>query len=663
MDIVNFSINNKKDRKLYERDKVQEQVLNGTKWIEGNEKALSVTLWSGRGSGKTSLLRQIALESDELKPQRDNGRIIIEDCKILVGIIDELRNDHDAMERVIPVLVVFHLCKLFGGSTVNGIYFSKMPQFQKLWSGGEGLSSSLREYLEMNSVAAYDLWKNCTVSVFGNSCTDVRPIILLDSAEELCVPNNTPQSPSYEERNDGVPQNLPRLHGDNTSEVEEKDQAKYILLEWLMMKVPSGHALIAFGTGATRNFPRPKTYQAHVIHSPIQPLQALSEISVRELFSQYRQKRESELSKKDEREIRLILAVTAGVPRMVVTAFSQSGSQLPSTKIETWQKMVASFYKETSDLTKTPRSTQCLAKAILVCAVCDIALVNESEDSGQTWDCATIPGETMKWEELLWDSVLFMSGPQGYLRIPRLLWSSNSTTHTRLQAWVKTNCKFELDDLMPTPKQLYEAAGSAAATSSGKAWEKMFASILVARFFVCCWKADEDPASHFISLKQLVPQHEENVDSILDTVEVCLSNGIVAGATEVLADPSLVEKDFQWNAIHGNWNIHNAHHDLILPVRQKGSEQSQQLWAISARNGHHKTASDLEKTQQLLVRKERDADGYVAEVDVLIQAVNPRLKSIQCRMTGKFRKMMDQKRYAEVSIKEGHCHHVLGCFD
>ena len=98
---------------------------------------------------------------------------------------------------------------------------------------------------------------------------------------------------------------------------------------------------------------------------------------------------------------------------------------------------------------------------------------------------------------------------------------------------------------------------------------------------------------------------------------------------------------------------------MILPVGNSETKE-QQLWAVSARNGHHKTTKELDDTSQHLVSKEtKDKNKRVAG---LIQAVNPRVAPKKSNLKGVFKEMKNQKRYAEVSIQEGHSHYLLCCF-
>ena len=76
-EVVNSTINNKTDDELYERERIEGATLSHVKPQEGSQKPNFITLWSGRGSGKTSLLRRIALHSNSLSEERNCGRIMI----------------------------------------------------------------------------------------------------------------------------------------------------------------------------------------------------------------------------------------------------------------------------------------------------------------------------------------------------------------------------------------------------------------------------------------------------------------------------------------------------------------------------------------------------------------------------------------------------------
>lgn len=663
-DYLNASINNKNDTVLYERDDVRKLIIDSavaaaSKDSKDASKPTCVTVWSGRGSGKTSLIRSIALNSPEFDAQRNCGRLMVVDCHLFVTFVSRLKKMEDAeFTRLVPVLVAFHLCKIFGDSSVNGVTFTSHATIEGLWDNAEYIPLSLQDKLNLEAVngeLAYEWWRESTEKL-DDTKSDPSPLIILDSAEGLCHVNNKPPTPPQQKElsdddDDDEPKMTPKstVKGGPLQPTPSKHASdeRYLVLEWIMMKIPSQHAMIAVGTGARREFPRPADFHSHARHLIIPPLGSLSEEVALILYAEHKNKEVSHISPDEKRQVRTAYTVTTGLPRMLVIAYGVEGA-LFSTKNELWETRVSGLYEDASELISSELlMPSCLAKAIITCSVCNTVF-----EPGNT-----IPSEAVTWDYLRWRSIVFLSG-KGYLQIPRLLWGRDTLTHRKLKTWVSENCRFELDDLVPSVTTLYQDAKQASATASGIFWEKLFSSALVGKFFVMCWKMGKDPAKHFVSLKDLLPQECEEDNTALASVEVCLGMGIKATDKETFASTSLVPNDFDWKAIHANWNIKSAHHDLVLPVRIQSTKEHK-LWAVSARNGHRKTQLDLEKTKQRLVSKNNNT-----EVDGLIQAVNPRLLSKGRNFTdgSELSKMKNEQRYAEVSLHEGQAHYVLSCF-
>lgn len=619
VDLVNKSINNKNDIELFERDKIQQEILSLCKHGETSpesKKPMSIILWSGRGSGKTSLLRRIATEAEELKTKRDCARLMVFDAADLAEIAEELSTGRVIL-RVVPALVALHLCKVFGNTTVNGVEFSSEATFPDLWKLDKTLPPSLLAKLEKlrNAAQAYDWWKECTTqfnislnTASGND-NDPKPIILIDTAEILAVPNEKAKSPVRDRSvkvSTGVPPTPPRTalgHAMGKSPDAPRSHTnngeKYLILEWLMKSIPVHHVMVVFGTGARRDLPRPSTVQTWTNRADLQPLNTLSENAARQLYLNCKKKdASSPLSEEDLRKIRTAYAVSAGIPRMLTLAFTTDMGYLNGTNNELWEKLVKSQY---SDASKFLGCASCLAKAVLISAVCDIPLLLGHKP---------IPGEVKTWDDLRWDSIAFLTGDikNSHYTIPRLLWIEQAIAN-ELQEWVMENCKFSFYDLLPTMGSLYAQTGSASSTASGTPWEKMFASTLVARFFAECWMKDMDPKTSYVCLADLLPQQNEDDAKALMEFEVCLCNGIVAGSKEAFASTK-IKSDVDLTAVHANWNIKSAHHDMVLPVRCKSSKNNM-LFGVSARNGHHKTETDLLKTKQHLVSKEDGSKKFL----------------------------------------------------
>ncbi|KAG7355452.1 hypothetical protein IV203_000138 [Nitzschia inconspicua] len=694
---VDDSINNIEETVIFERDDVEQEILNWLEPIKASPKPNCVTIWSGRGSGKTSLIRKITTSSDYFQAVRDCGRLMIIDAKRdNVGQIpEELNSNPEETVRFLVTLVGYHLCRVFEDTSIDGVDFTSAATVKDLWNNSKTLPFSLVEKLDSirSGKQAYDWWKSCTKGFLTSEEGDgPNPIIVIDTAEVLAVVNDlhTPMnSPSRNNPASRINDSAAELHDpasgikDSAAELHvstrdsenmpipsprkhQSSATRYLVLEWLMMGIPNDHTIVAFGTGQTRELPAPADFQTHVNHKRLAPLNALSEEAATRLYCRYTHNlREgqvvtnplNDLEDKQIRYVRTVYAVTAGIPRMLVQAFSSKKHSLTASRHENWENHVLELYKDASELVREGKlNVKCLAKAILISAVCDVGLK----------EGVTIPGEEVTWDNLCWWSIAFLAGRDcakktgHYYRIPRLLWHREAG---KIHQWVESECKFNVHDLLPTIQHLYRFAGDAAATSSGTAWKKMFASALVARFFSLCWMKGLDPKNSYIGLDELLPQIEENSADIktLERVEVCLVNGISANAEkEVFASKAtLEEQEFDPKAIHANWEHSSAHHDLVLPVRlKKGDSKHHMLYAVSARNGHHKTEAELLQTKQHLVNK----TGSKEKVEGLIQALNPRWNQSGRKLKKEIKDLTKNEKYAEVVITEGHVHYVLGCF-
>lgn len=268
------------------RQAVEDAVLNRVTPEEGSAKPICITLWSGRGSGKTSLMRHIALNSSERDRQRESGGLMVSDGKIFEIVKSELTLER--MSRVVPVMVALHLCRVFGDSSVMGVNFASNASFEALWRENPAMPSSLLIKLRsiLTGEQAYTWWRDCTKSLTVND-NDPRPIILLDTAETLCVfRDEQPDAPVFP--NAEAKKSAQGGTDAGATKHPYQHNNRYSALEWLMMSIPVHHTMICFGTGATRDYPQPANYLTHVNHYRIEPLTALSEESARKLYVKHK---------------------------------------------------------------------------------------------------------------------------------------------------------------------------------------------------------------------------------------------------------------------------------------------------------------------------------------------------------------------------------------
>ena len=709
--VVNHGINNKTDEELLERDEIQKKVLDKICVSPGSEKMTAVTLWSARGSGKTSLLRRMVLTSDQLRPQRDCGRLMVFDCARMNEILTSLPTQPTMVGKVIPTLVAWHLCAVFGNTKVGDVEFVENPAFDELFNRSNKIPQSLQVALSRmgtSAKTAYEWWKKMTSLAFGQKCTSgkdeqVAPLIFLDTAEVLAKehgradPPLSPLSPRSQSEVKETPLLLSTAGGEKpgspsdppkharlevtkakihraSSQLEDKqtplrhekgERERYLVLESLMNRVPSPHVMVCFGTGAISSTRPPVDFLSWAFHEPLSPLKGLSFPASEHLFKNVlAMNNDQNLSNEQKRFLQVVYAVTAGVPRMLKRAFEGwSDDALFSSNQDRWESKVRSAYVVP---VLTGVTIPSLAKAIVISSVFDEKVFDDATE--ESFVCK---GDETTWEKLRERSVAFVSnGSDGtdVWRIPRLAWSRETLLHSQLRDEVWRTCRFQLDDLLPTVKSLYGTAKRADATASGIPWEKMFAATLVARFFGLCWKENMDPESDVVTLSDLLPgQAMEKDNDVLDKLYVCLGHGIKVFTGKAAIASRNRRNSIDEKAINVNWDVNGAHHDIILPViayhpddddDEEEDAYKVQYWAVQARNGTRKTEGLLLGDSQHLVSKDGDE-----EVHGLIQAVNLRSGDNSKRQ---FRSILqnfeEQGRYAEASVTEGHIPFVLDCF-
>ncbi|CAB9524330.1 hypothetical protein SEMRO_1524_G279620.1 [Seminavis robusta] len=143
-------------------------------------------LFVGHGEdfcSKTSLLRRIATQAEELETKRDCARLMVFDAADLAEIREDLSSGA-VIKRVVPALVALHLCKVFGNTKVNNVEFSSQATFTDLWQLDQTLPPSLLAKLEelRDAAQAYDWWKECTTQFNINTASgddnDQNPLSL-----------------------------------------------------------------------------------------------------------------------------------------------------------------------------------------------------------------------------------------------------------------------------------------------------------------------------------------------------------------------------------------------------------------------------------------------------------------------------------------------------
>ncbi|CAJ1363507.1 unnamed protein product, partial [Effrenium voratum] len=113
---LNSRINNKDERPFLEREAVVRSLVEQIEQIQrnGTNKPTVLALWSPRGTGKTSLVRHLALKVPNFSESRRCGRLLVVDAReIPKSALQE------APSRIASAIVVWHLSQLLCGYSIE----------------------------------------------------------------------------------------------------------------------------------------------------------------------------------------------------------------------------------------------------------------------------------------------------------------------------------------------------------------------------------------------------------------------------------------------------------------------------------------------------------------------------------------------------------------
>jgi hypothetical protein len=183
----------------------------------------------------------------------------------------------------------------------------------------------------------------------------------------------------------------------------------------------------------------------------------------------------------------------------------------------------------------------------------------------------TVPGTNIQWSELIQKSVVFPYLDNCFLFPFMLVWRQNayaSDDMSGIKETVQEHCRqnvknFLLQDLFISYDQLCQCD----LYHLGIRYETLFASSLAVKYHI--WKLANKEQSHgdtvpFCAIYDFGGAESEQSMHLLSDLKTDLSQGIYYPTTELS-----INQDLPHAVIH-NKNIHNAHHDIILPTNQGG---------------------------------------------------------------------------------------------
>ncbi|CAJ1342119.1 unnamed protein product [Effrenium voratum] len=546
---LNSRINNKDERPFLEREAVVRSLVEQIEQIQnyGTNKPTVLALWSPRGTGKTSLVRHLALKVPNFSESRRCGRLLVVDAReIPKSALQE------APSRIASAIVVWHLSQLLCGYSieVSGLVvsFRGMDFIAVL----EALKrTSVRREIDMcdsfevwlgsfcqKKQGVFEQWLLVTAAAF-NATPDCACLVFLDQAELLV--NHEVEGLSH--------------HGGQKSAFTE-----------IFGEFPQKMGMFSAGTVNILTDRPSEEYTS----LKVQEVPALAPLSLQAAGRAMAEWGGMQYKKKEFDNIHLF---SAGVPRLLEAAF-QTWGELPSTAQVALNAMSQEFRSSYADAAPYFNQPE-VALALVLCSA-----VRWPAEGHQL-----VPGTSVRWSDIFRAGAAFPNNKS--VLVPRLWWCEDTNIKDAIRNDLK-ELNIDLEGLLPDSLQLLNSP-TRGATERGEKWEELVANSLAARFRLHCIARNLIAEVTWVPFLKIYPTEDPHLRAVLEPFEVCWSDGVEHPSGQ--GNEATVMSDVG-KAIKSNRNFATAHHDLLIPVRCKATGKLEFI-AAQCRYGQKKDADGL----------------------------------------------------------------------
>ncbi|CAJ1459352.1 unnamed protein product [Effrenium voratum] len=566
---LNSRINNKDERPFLEREAVVRSLVEQIEQIQrnGTNKPTVLALWSPRGTGKTSLVRHLALKVPNFSESRRCGRLLVVDAReIPKSALQE------APSRIASAIVVWHLSQLLCGYSieVSGLVvsFRGMDFIAVL----EALKrTSVRREIDMcdsfevwlgsfcrKKQGVFEQWLLVTAAAF-NATPDCACLVFLDQTELLV--NHEVEGLSH--------------HGGQKSAFTE-----------IFGEFPQKMGMFSAGTVNILTDRPSEEYTS----LKVQEVPALAPLSLQAARRAMAEWGGMQYKKKEFDNIHLF---SAGVPRLLEAAF-QTWGELASTAQVALNAMSQEFRSSYADAAPYFNQPE-VALALVLCSA-----VRWPAEGHQL-----VPGTSVRWSDIFRAGAAFPNNKS--VLVPRLWWCEDTNIKDAIRNDLK-ELNIDLEGLLPDSLQLLNSP-TRGATERGEKWEELVANSLAARFRLHCIARNLIAEVTWVPFLKIYPTEDPHLRAVLEPFEVCWSDGVEHPSGQ--GNEATVMSDVG-KAIKSNRNFATAHHDLLIPVRCKATGKLEFI-AAQCRYGQKKDADGLK------LQDKAKKDNFEEMQNVLLQ--------------------------------------------
>ena len=551
-----------KKQALVGRDNVVKQI-NATINDRGKDKYQPIVLSTSRGMGKTFLMKCVGsqnvkegFECDLIRDALTYGRVLSFD---FAGAAAETAiSSQEDIKTFFTRLMVFFLCRMFDGTEVDGMHFQE-AEFSGITTflGNHGkFIDWKRKCLQLGVDRMINEYIRLTNIAFHVDCKS-PPVFLLDEIQGLCKPTT----------------------------VQSKFQGNQIVyhsyLSLLLTQLAGKHKPVCICTGTNNGNIIQITEMSRIIPQIVSLSTFFNEDEYNLFWEQMTAYRNSfsriivEMEG-DKDLIESLVFASYQIPRLLYLAhdtwFEKRAAKLVENKeyfLQNYEEVAKKYYGEMAGLLSNPKFTaEKISCIIMACGVHWKVQVNSE-----------VPGTDIVWNDLIQLSIIFPY-TKGYYLFPfHLIWSMASYTspggisydiaekkkdieticEKRINNFSMKNLFFSYDDL--GQKSLYEI---------GIYYEDLIVSSLAVKYYLKSL-VKKKPVLSLLEIYDIDSGDPRDNDrkehQILANFNVDFSAGIDLPEQEVFANANNLPK-----AVIHNKNVHQAHHDILLPAISNDSQ-------------------------------------------------------------------------------------------
>jgi hypothetical protein len=542
---------------LLGRDDVVKTINNVIMYVTSNvaiqtPKYSPIIISTSRGMGKTFLLKMIGMQ----KVKEDLKCLKIEQAGSCGRILsfDFIKHEYDIQNAkdaasFFTRLMIHYLCRLFEDTQVGGInfYFIAFGNVRSKHADQEfnawkskcldyGADKMMDEYIRLTNIAFFGQQQD-------KYCI-APPVFLLDEVQVLC-------------RDAEFESTMP--------------SKKHTILSLLLTQLAGTHWPVCICTGTNNGNILSITEMSCIIPRIISLTPFIQESDYLQYWTEltnYYNKNQPASARPiyitgDEELINALVYASYQIPRLLNIAhrtwYNFRNSVLTNREfcIQLFEEEATKYYGEMCSFLKD-YSVPDVSQIFMSCGV---------HWRVKNVDVETVPGTKIQWSELIQKSVVFPYLDNCFLIPFMLVWRQNSNAFddmSRIKESIREHCSQEVKNLQLKDLFVsYDELCQCDIYQFGIRYETLFASSLAVKYHV--WKLANKEQSNMVPFCAIYDvggvESEQSMHLLLD-LKTDLSQGIYYPNIELSIDQDLP------HAVIHNKNIHNAHHDIILPTNQ-----------------------------------------------------------------------------------------------